>query len=308
MKRNNKFVLIALLSVSVLIMASCFKDNNDDSEKRAQEKTKLNNYIQSQNITVTPTASGLYFIPEVEGTGSTPTETDFALIKYTSTDLDGKFNDGTDKAKADFYKVTPYFILGGPLKIYMQGFMAGITEGLKKMKEGGKATMIMTSDLAYNDYTPRIINVELLRVIKDPFAYEKEQITNFLDTAYHKTYADSTSSGIYYFEKVAGTGTSPVAGNKVTIKYKGYLPDGRIFDKTDTENLSFRVGVGAVIPGMDKAVQMMKPGGKATVVIPYKKGYGFNVSGYYDNNNNPHIVLPYFSSLVFDMELVSVAD
>lgn len=304
MKSPNKFVLIALLTVAVFTISSCLKD--EDGEKRAQEKTKLDNYIKNQNITVTPTASGLYLIPELEGTGIAPADTDFALIKYNATDLDGIFYDGTDKAKAELNHVNPYFIMGGPFKIYMQGFLPGVTEGLKKMKEGGKATMIMPSSLAYNDYVPRIINVELIKVIKDPDAYEKEQITNFLDTAYNMSFADSVNSGIYYIEKVAGTGAAPSTGKFATIKYKGYLPDGRIFDQTEgTDYLKFLVGANQVISGMDNGVRLMKAGGKATIVIPYRGGYGFRG---YTPPPYTHVLIPYFSTLVFDVELVSVTD
>jgi FKBP-type peptidyl-prolyl cis-trans isomerase len=307
MKRYNKFVLIVLLTTTVFSMSSCMKD--DDGEKRDKEKAKISTYVKDHNITVTPTASGLYYISDVEGYGTAPTETDFALIKYNSTDLDGNYDNGTDKTLADLNKVTPYFILGGPLKIYMQGFMPGVTEGLLNMKEGGKATMIMPSSLSYNDYVPRIVNVELLKVIKDPDAYEREQMINFLDTAYHKSYGDSTSEGIYYIEKLAGTGTVPSTGKYATIKYKGYLPDGRIFDQTEgTDNLKFHIGYGEVLTGLESGVKLIKAGGKATIVIPYKKGYGLSASGYYDSNNIPHIVIPYFSTLVFDVELVSVTD
>ncbi|HEX3006548.1 MAG TPA: FKBP-type peptidyl-prolyl cis-trans isomerase, partial [Bacteroidales bacterium] len=182
MKKQNRFIFLTLLTVFMISATSCMKD--DDSEKRENEKRLINNYVQANNITVTPTTSGLYVIPQVAGTGATPGTTDFALIEYNAFDLEGHFFDGTNLTLANQAKVNTYFALGGPLKIYMgQGyFLDGVTEGLKQMKEGGEAKMIMPSLLAYNDYVPRIINVKLIKVITNPLAYEKEQIANYLDT------------------------------------------------------------------------------------------------------------------------------
>lgn len=302
--RPNKYVFFALIAFLSISVTSCLKD--DDSEKRENEKRLIENYVQENNITVTPTVSGMYIIPQVEGTGATPADSNFVLIRYKATDLDGNFHDGTDTALAKSNQVLTTFKLGGPFKIYAgpNGFLKGIIEGLKSMKEGGKAKLIMPSLLAWDDYVPRIIELELIKVITNPKAYEQEQIATLLDTAYNKTLADSASSGIYYLEKVAGTGISPSTNKLAKIKYKGYLPDGRVFDKSVADKLfEFRLGTGKVIPGMDEGIRMMKKGGKATIVIPYYKAYGFApVTSAYQ------VILPYFSSVVFDVELIDVVD
>lgn len=306
MRKYNKLVFMSLIAVLIVSVTACLKD--DDSEKRAKEKRLIENYVQTHNITATPTTSGLYFIPTVEGTGATPSGTDFAIIQYKGYDLDNKLFDCTDKALAEQSKITPYFAIGGPLKVYMSGFLDGVTEGLKMMKEGGKAKMIMPSILAYNDYVPRVFEVELIKVISNPMAYEREQIANFLDTATNLEVKDSTSSGIYYYEKLAGTGTvNPSSGKLVKVKYTGYLPDGRVFDKSEADTVfKFRVGgtgSSKVIDGLDNGIRLMKTGGKATMVIPYYQGYGFNALYSYGQ-----VVIPYFSTLVFDIELVDITD
>jgi peptidylprolyl isomerase len=294
------------LVIMTITSVSCLKDD-DDSEKRAKEKRLIENYIQTNNISATPSSSGLYYVPVKEGTGATPTDNDYALITYKITNLEGKFFDGTDKALVEKYKVYPYFYLGGPLKIYAgpQGFYPGVIEGLRLMKEGGKARLIMPSLLAYNDYDPKIIEVELLEVISDPMAYEKRQIANFLDTATNNTVTPADSvNGIYYIEKTAGTGAAPEAGKTVTLKYKGYLPDGRVFDKTEIDKtFSFIVGEGKVIKGFDSGVRLMKKGGKATIVIPYYWGYGFKAYA-----PQTQVAIPMFSTLVFDLELIDIVN
>lgn len=308
MNKQNKLILFTLLTFMVLSATSCLKD--DDSEKRKKETRLIENYVQVNNITVTPTTSGLYFIPQVQGTGATPKDSSFALIQYKVTDLENNFYDGTDKALAEQNKVYPFFALGGPFKIYVRPgyFLQGVIEGLKMMKEGGKAKMIMPSLLAYNDYVPRIVEVELLKVITSPMAYEKQQIANYLDTATNISVADSLSSGVYYIQKVAGTGTSkPSTGQKVRIKYTGKLIDGRIFDKTEKDT-TFRFTVGGtgttkVIDGLDQGIRDMTVGGKSTIVIPYYRGYGMNYIA-----SGSQVVIPYFSTLVYDVELVEITN
>lgn len=301
MKKYNKLIFFTLMTVLVFTAYSCLKD--EDGEKREKEKRLIENYIQINNITTTPSSSGLYFIPVTEGTGATPANTDYALIRYKSTDLNGTFYDGTDKALAEQNKVNPIFALGGPFKIHMSGFYSGVTEALKQMKEGGKAKLVMPSLLIYNDYVPRIVEVELLKVISNPKAYEQGQIATLLDTAYNMELGDSIISGIYHIEKVAGTGIQPSGNKLVKMKYKGYLPDGRVFDTSEADTFKFRVGSGQVIVGLDEGVRQMKKGGKSTIIIPFYKGFGFNYVSSYGQ-----IIIPYFSTTVFDVELLDVTD
>lgn len=313
MKKQNRFIYLTLLVFLTITATSCLKD--DDSEKREKEKKLIENYVQVNNITATPSATGLYYISEVEGTGATPGDNDFALIQYKGTDLDGKFFDGTDRALLELNKVTPYsfFPLGGPLKIYAGrgGFYTGVLEGLRNMKEGGKAKLIMPSILAFNDYTPRIFEVELLRVISDPKAYEKTQISNYLDSASNITPADSTSKGIYFIKRaVSTTSVFPAVGDSVKMKYIAQFPDGRIFDSTKEAKggiFKFQIKDSQrdVIDGIDEGLRLMAKGDSATIVIPYTKGYGFN------QRFNPYVsftqvVMPYFSTLIFHVKLEDI--
>jgi len=284
---------------------------DDDSEQREKERKQIENYVSLNNITVQPSANGLYFIPQTEGTGPNPTSTEYAIIKYKATDLEGNLMDCTDKALAEQKKVTTFFALGGPLKINLSsiGIFRGVSEGVMQMKEGGKAKMIMPSILAYNDYIPVIFEVELVKIIHNPMAYEKEQIKNYLDTATTKEVKDSTASGLYYIKRTPGTGTTnPFNGQSVKIKYTGFLPDGRIFDKTaktanDTTTLLFKVGNQEVINGLDDGIRLMTKGEKATFVLPYYRAYGFDPL---PNRATGQTVIPYFSTLIFDVELVDV--
>ena len=84
------------------------------------------------------TASGLVFKSLKEGTGASPAATDVVKVNYAGTMTDGKKFD----ASADH---------GGPIEFPLNRVIPCWTEGVQKMKVGGKATLVCPSDLAYGD-------------------------------------------------------------------------------------------------------------------------------------------------------------
>ncbi len=109
----------------------------------------------------------------------------------------------------------------------------------------------------------------------------------------------TTASGLTYTDQVVGKGASPVAGKPVTVHYTGTLDNGTKFDSSvdRKEPFTFVIGVGQVIPGWDEGVMTMKVGGKRTLIIPAKLGYGARGAGG---------VIPPNATLHFDVELLSV--
>ena len=64
-------------------------------------------------------------------------------------------------------------------------------------------------------------------------------------------------------------------GDTVAIHYTGTLDDGATFDSSEgREALSFEVGSGQIIPGLDKALPGMQIGDKKTVTVPSHEAYG----------------------------------
>ncbi|PLY01121.1 MAG: peptidylprolyl isomerase [Desulfuromonas sp.] len=61
----------------------------------------------------------------------------------------------------------------------------------------------------------------------------------------------------------------------VTVRYRGTLTDGTLFDETpDEKPLKFIIGKQEVIAGFDEAVEGMFQGETRTFTIPYTKAYG----------------------------------
>lgn len=109
--------------------------------------------------------------------------------------------------------------------------------------------------------------------------------------------ATKTESGVYYVITKQGSGAAVKTGQTLTMKYKGYLLNGTVFDDSDMhEPLSFQVGRGQLIPGFDSQALEMKVNEKRTIVIPPELAYGAaGAPG----------AIPGNSFIAFDLELLS---
>lgn len=117
------------------------------------------------------------------------------------------------------------------------------------------------------------------------------------------TQTQMSVSGLKWQEQVPGTGPEAVAGKSVSVHYTGWLSDngnkGKKFDSSVDRGqpFVFPLGAGRVIRGWDEGVTGMKVGGKRTLIIPAKLGYGERGAG---------DVIPPNAELIFDVELLKV--
>jgi FKBP-type peptidyl-prolyl cis-trans isomerase len=84
------------------------------------------------------TASGLVYVPIKVGTGPSPTAEDNVKVHY-----EGKLRDGTVFDSS--------IQRGEPVSFPLSGVIACWTEGVQKMKVGGKSKLGCPADLAYGD-------------------------------------------------------------------------------------------------------------------------------------------------------------
>lgn len=124
---------------------------------------------------------------------------------------------------------------------------------------------------------------------------EQEKMDKTLNETYGS--AKTTASGLRYIIEKEGEGESPKATSSVTVHYTGYLLNGNKFDSSVDRGQPATFGLNQVIPGWTEGLQLLKPGGKAKLIIPANLGYGAN--GY------PPVIPPN-SWLVFDVELIKV--
>ncbi|MBL6875206.1 MAG: peptidylprolyl isomerase [Chitinophagales bacterium] len=140
---------------------------------------------------------------------------------------------------------------------------------------------------------------EIQEAMKNKLA-EKEKLDakafeNFLKDYYPD--AKKTESGLYYVHTVEGTGVQPTAANQVEVHYEGRFMDGKVFDSSIARGETITFGLGQVIRGWTEGLQLMKEGGKTTLIIPYVLAYGAG-------GRPPQI--PAKSDLIFDIELIKV--
>lgn len=132
------------------------------SETSMENKVKGKQFLADNlknDKEVRQTASGLQYKETVKGKGASPKATDEVLVHYTGKLLDGTVFDSSVER-------------GEPVSFPLNGVIAGWTEGLQLMKEGGKAVFYIPSDLAYGDGgngpipggSTLIFEVELIRV------------------------------------------------------------------------------------------------------------------------------------------------
>ncbi|MCC6137148.1 MAG: FKBP-type peptidyl-prolyl cis-trans isomerase [Bdellovibrionaceae bacterium] len=114
----------------------------------------------------TKTESGLIFKEVSAGTGATPAATDKVKVHYHGTLRDGKVFDSSKER-------------GQPATFPLNGVIPCWTEGVQKMKVGGKAILGCPAEIAYKDRgAPPVIKpgaalkfeVELIEIVKEETA------------------------------------------------------------------------------------------------------------------------------------------
>lgn len=113
--------------------------------------------------------------------------------------------------------------------------------------------------------------------------------------------AQQSTSGLVYLIENPGTGDKIVAGNNVSLHYRGtFRADGKQFDASYDRGapMDFTYKTNPMIPGFEEGIGMLAKGGKAKLVIPYYQAYG--------KQGRPGAIPPY-SDLVFDIEVVNVS-
>lgn len=95
--------------------------------------------------------------------------------------------------------------------------------------------------------------------------------------------------------RAAKDAPSPSKGERVSVYYEGYLQDGTVFDSNEGSKKPFRFKfqMGEVVPGFDRAVEMLKVGEEGYFWIPAEQAYGSHVAG----------EIPPFSDLLFKIRL-----
>ncbi len=297
--------LVMLLFLSVL--SGCIKE--DDSELRELELRILNNYLETNNITVEPTSAGLYYIEEEAGTGfESPVAGDWVSIHYTIYLVDGEqIRSTTRSSVATENDIFIDNYLYGPTKVAIPTNIDGLNEGLRLMKEGGKVRLIFSSELGFGGnrfqgippYSSLIIDVELIEIIEDPVQDQLDKTSDYLEA--NDFPQDTTTSGLHFISIIEGSGDSASFGATATVDVTGRILGGGVFmDESDLDVQMEIINTG-VTEGLQEGISYMKEGGVAKLIVPWDIGFG--PGGFSNSTLTTKGPIPPYSYLVYDVEL-----
>ena len=288
---------------------------NIKEEKRQEESLRLAAYLDKNNISTEALPSGLVFIPLKKGYGKKPDTGEMCRVYLKVEVLDG------DLLYNNFEK-------GDPIDVeYGKGFdTEGFMEGLGKLKVGGKAKLIVPSEIGVGErgmqgvpafttlvYEIQLDDIKSVEEVKKDRAERKkakeaeiarlkeiepERIQKYLIT--NNVQQQPTESGLYVIELITGNGEKPVNGDVVKLHYTLFSIEGEKLDSSydRDEPIQVTLNQNQVIKGWEEGIQTLREGGKSRFILPSSLAYGKGQNGK---------ILPY-SPLIFEIELLEIVN
>ena len=274
------------------------------------EEGRLALYYADENYTTTK--DGLVIL-EVAGKGRGAKDGEILLVNFNLITIDGD-------TLLDLFGREPVAVRCGDMELG-----AGFAEAMRYVPEGGEAHFVIPSSLAFDSvglgnsvlpYTAFLLNVKNTSIYtQEEYKMEQQRLQEAEDAENQKRLEEEpariekfvkehnvtvapSETGVYYLEIERGTGDSASIGDIVTIHYNLYNIDDKLVETSyGDEPLQFVFGGGEMVPGIEEAVEKMRVGGKATIIVPAEMGFG-EVAVSND--------LPAYSTVIFDLELVDI--
>jgi|GEM_PF-1342897 len=150
----------AAVLAALFLLTACDPTAKYDREQKAQIQDFLNNHPEYAFELKT---SGLYYCDLVVGTGRQPVTHDTVSVFYKGMYLNGQVFDSNIGGNPYIYPANEGYVI------------PGFEEGVMYMKEGGKAIILLKSDLGYGNtgyyfpaYTPSLFEITLATVRPGP--------------------------------------------------------------------------------------------------------------------------------------------
>lgn len=268
------------------------KSENQKLQREKIKQLKLtSDYLKEHDITTKPLKSGLIYSTIQKGYGRKPQKGDMCQVFMRVKAI------GVDYILYDNFGKDPLFIEYGK-----QFDTQGLMQGLGLMHEGEKAQLIVPSDIGigqdgkagavppfstiiYEIKLDKLKTKEEVKKLRKAQALKKKEENEALKKAEpekiaayikkHNITVIPTSDGLYFISLKEGAGPHPEKGNTLSVHYTLYnVNDEKLFSTLDNgKPFKFVLGSGAVIPGWEEALPMMRKSGKAKLIIPSDLGY-----------------------------------
>ncbi len=226
-----------------------------------------------------------------EGTGPAAVEGDTVVVHYVGV----RSVDGTE-FDSSYDRGTPFPVQPGSGQV-----IKGWDQGLIGAKPGGRRQLDIPADLAYGD-SPQgdIIQagdaltfvIDVVAVIPKPDPADEPTVS--IPPTPNQTEQTFT-------DLIVGDGAGINPGQTVSVRFVAFsAADGKRLDSSweSGQTLVFVPGGGQLPPGLEKAVDGMKVGGRRQVDIPFADAFG--------TDGNPGLGLPASTDLIMVLDLVAV--
>jgi peptidylprolyl isomerase len=227
-----------------------------------------------------------------EGTGTAAVLGDTVVVHYVGVrSADGtEFDNSYDRGK-------PFSVTLGVGQV-----IKGWDQGLVGIKPGGRRQLDIPADLAYGNAPPSTDVIQpgdALTFVVDAVAIiPKSDPANAPVISIPPTPNQATQT---FTDLIIGTGVGINPGQTVAVQLLAFsAADGKQLDSSWTAGtpLTFTPGAGQLPPGLEKAVDGMKVGGRRQVDIPFADAFG--AAG------NSSLGLPASTDLIMVLDLIAV--
>jgi peptidylprolyl isomerase len=289
-----------LLSVAALGLLAACGDNSDASSNTgdtattvAGSDTTVEGVLPKPDVKLPAESPTELVITDItEGTGPAAVSGDTLVVHYIGvrsadgTEFDNSYDGGS-----------PFSVTIGVGQV-----IQGWDEGLVGIKAGGRRQLDVPADLAYGDSPPGtdVIQpgdalsfvIDAVAIIPKPDPADAPVVS--IPPTPNQT--DQT-----YTDLIVGDGVGIEPGQTVAVQLLAFsAADGKQLDsswETGTP-LTFVPGAGTLPPGLEKAVDGMKVGGRRQVDIPFAQAFG--------EAGNTNLGLPASTDLIMVLDLVAV--
>ena len=334
-----KNLILASAALAALTLAGCAK--SEKTEDNEAELRYLEAWVQVNHPDAQKTELGAYIIEDTPGKGETFEGDKFAILQYNIESVDGTISATTDKKIAQqIGKYNKSYYYGNVVWAAYKGVITeGVLDVLKGMKIGGTRRALIPSWLfTYSSYknageyykkavdnsSAAIYTITLNGLSSDILKTQVDSMEIY--THKHLDGVDSTSYGFYYKQLAAPSDTSAFPSDtSIYINYTGRLLNGQVFDTTIADTAKFynvysssskyeprKISWGEkdtdlrlysssssdgseVVTGFSKTLWQMRA---------HEKGVGVFFSSYGYQGSGSGSVIPAYSPLVFEIEIV----
>ncbi|GAB4398833.1 MAG: hypothetical protein OHK0053_18140 [Microscillaceae bacterium] len=288
-----------------LFLAACFAGEEDEAQEARQlNDQQIQQYIADNNLNAQGTGSGLFYtITQPQPNGQVVQDGDSIKVHFLVRLVSGTIVDSTAGVTALLAGQTPARLRSDNYLIDITPLPLGFEEGLRLMKEGEKALLLVPSYLAFGGNGNTVIppfSVLIYEVFLEEVRSEEEMMEEYI-IAKGLNVTISTETGLRYVRQSPGTpDTAPTDNQTVIVTYRGTLLDDREFDANDDSTFSVQLGAGRVIAGWDEGLKLMNQGETGIFIMPSSLAYGRNGT----QSGVGGVSIPPYAPLVFEITLV----